>query len=314
MGGDAADAMYSQLRSSFQAAIKPLQPGQLSDVIKEERSVHILRLDRRWMDPKTNQMMVHYHEVAFRVEPGADAVREARKSAKALIADARKKGLAKAATAHGFATTQTPFFREGLSNNDVFKRFPEAEAWAFRAKVGSVSNPIPTENGWYIYEIADRQPAGLRPLTQARIFARERLIHSLQVAHAADAAAQARAAMASGANDAEVAKRFHGVPGLATSVTRNGYLGNIGREPKIVGALFGTPPATWSRPITGDWGALIGFVMEHQKPSEEEFQKQSGEIRTQLLTVARQARFTDWLQTVRKRAKIEDYRENYFEA
>src|SRR5205814_1603640 len=93
-----------------------------------------------------------------------------------------------AGTRAGLPTSQTPFFREGNSKNDVFKRFPEAERWAFKAKVGSVSSPIPTENGWYLYEIADRQPAGLRPLTQARVFARERLIYSLQLARASEAA------------------------------------------------------------------------------------------------------------------------------
>lgn len=313
-GGDAADAMFSQLRPTFQAALKPLQPGQLSDVVREERSVHLIRLDKRWVDPKTNQMMVHYHEIGFRVEPGADAVREARKGTRELQADARKRGLAKAATGHGFATTQTAFFREGNSNNDIFKRFPEVEAWCFMAKVGSVSHPVPTESGWYLYEIAERQPAGLRPLTQARVFARERLLHSLQVARAADAATQARAALAAGSSDLDVAKRFHGAMGIATAITRNGYLGSLGREPKIVGGLFGTPLQTWSRPLTGDFGALVGYVLEREKPTEEDFQKQAGEIRTALLNEARQTRFTDWMQTVRKRAKIEDFRENFFDA
>jgi len=83
--------------------------------------------------------------------------------------------------------------------------------------VGSISHPLPSENGWYVYQIAEREPTGLRPLTQARLFARERLIQSLKVARATDAATQARAAMAPGASDAEVARRFKGVTGIATS-------------------------------------------------------------------------------------------------
>ncbi|HEY2924456.1 MAG TPA: SurA N-terminal domain-containing protein [Candidatus Eisenbacteria bacterium] len=313
-GGDVGDTPYMQLRPSFQAALKVLQPGQLSDVVREERSVHLLRLDKRWMDPKTNQMMVRYHEIAFRVEPGADAIRDTRKAIKTLVADARKNGLAKAATRAGYATTETNWFREGKSNNQMFQSFPEIERWCFSAKVGSVNQPVPAENGWYLYEITDRQPAGLRPLAQARIFVRERLIHSLQLARATDAATQAKAAIVPGASDLAVARQFNGVTSLATQVTRNGYLGTIGAEPKIVGGLFSTPPGTWSKPLTGNWGALVGFVTERTRPGEEDYQKQAPEIRGGMLNDRRQTRFTEWLQALRKKAKIEDFRENYFEA
>ncbi len=257
-----------QLRPSFQIALKTLEPGKLSDVVKEERSVHLLRLDKRWVDPKTNQVWVHYHEIAFRVEAGADAIREARKSVQDMIASAKKQGLAKAALKAGYPTSDFPYFRQGKSNNDVLNRFPEVEAWAFTAKAGSVSNPVPMENGWYVFEILDRQPTGLRPLAQARTFVRERLIASLQLARATDAATQARNALVPGATDLQVAKQYHGVQNLATSVTRNGYLGQTGSEPKIVGGLFATPPQTWSRPLVGNSGVVVGFVLEHRRPSE----------------------------------------------
>ncbi len=312
-GGENPDIQYSQIRPRFQEALKTIQPGQLSDVIREERSVHLLKLDKRWMDPKTKQMMVRYHEIAFRVEPGADAIRDARRAVSAMVAEARKGGLAKAALKAGYATQESQFFREGKSNNEVFKRFPEMETWCFQAKVGSISHPIPTENGWYLYEILERQPSGLRPLTQARVFARERLVHSLQLARATDAATQARAALIPGANQDEVARRFHGVTGIATEVTRNGYLGTLSAEPKIVGALFSTPTGTWSKALTGNWNAVVGFVLEHAKPTEEEFRKMQSDIRNAILNDRRQTRFSDWLLEVRKKAKIEDYRENYFE-
>src|SRR5439155_9862058 len=270
-GGDAMDIAAADMRPKFQAALKTLQPGQVSDVVKEERSVHLFRLDKRWIDPKSKQVMVHYHEIAFRVEPGAEAIREIRKSVQALLTDARKSGLAKAATRAGVTTSETPYFRETRSNNDIFKRFPETEKWAFTAKVGSVSHAIPTENGWYLYQIIDRQPEGLRTLAQARVFAREQLIHSLQLAQATDAATKARAAIQGGMSEAESAKRFRGLVGTDAGITRNGRLGNLGVEPKIVGGLFGTPPGTWSQPLTGTWSALVAIVEEHARPTEEEF-------------------------------------------
>jgi hypothetical protein len=313
-GGDAPDIPFLNLRPLFQVAIKTIEPGQLTDVVKEERSIHLFRLDKRWLDPKSKQVMVHYHEIAFRVEPGAETIRDIRKSVQAILADARKSGLSRAAARAGVATTDSPYFREGNSRNETFDRFPELERWTFTAKVGSVSHPVPTESAWYLYEIADRQPAGLRPLSQARIFARERLIHSLQLAGATDAATHARAAILGGMNEAEAAKRFHGVVDTTPEVTRSGNLGNVGNEPRIVGGLFGTPQGTWSQPLTGSSAALIGIVEEHTRPTEEEFRKLAVETRNTILNERRQTRFTEWIQAVRKKAKIEDYRENFFEA
>jgi len=58
----------------------------------------------------------------------------------------------------------------------------------------------------------------------------------------------------------------------------------------------------------------VGFILEHPRPSEEDFRKQESQIRTAILNERRQTRFTDWMLELRKKAKIEDFRENYFEA
>jgi parvulin-like peptidyl-prolyl isomerase len=119
--------------------------------------------------------------------------------------------------------------------------------------------------------------------------------------------------MATGVGDVEAAKRFRGVEGIATSVTRSGYLGSLGREPEIVGALFSTPPGTWSRPLTGNNGAAVGYVMERQRPKEDDCKTQAPQLRGALLSTARQEVFQDWMESARKNATIEDFRENYFE-
>src|SRR5206468_1784058 len=120
------------------------------------------------------------------------------------------------------------------------------ETWAFTAKSGSLSHATPTEAGWYVYEILDRLPAGLRSLGQARTFIRERVIQSLQIGQGMDAAAQARAAILAGAKEADVAKRYHGTVAPGVEVTRSGYILNLDEQSKVVGALYATPLGSWS--------------------------------------------------------------------
>jgi hypothetical protein len=66
--------------------------------------------------------------------------------------------------------------------------------------------------------------------------------------------------------------------------------------------------------LTGDGGVYVALVESHTTPTEEEFRSKEQEIREALLNERRQALYTEWLQDVRRRAKIKDYRESYFDA
>jgi len=48
------DAKYARC-APRSGSRQDLLTGQLSAPIREERSMHLLRLDKRWMDPKTNK-------------------------------------------------------------------------------------------------------------------------------------------------------------------------------------------------------------------------------------------------------------------
>jgi len=97
-------------------------------------------------------------------------------------------------------------------------------------------------------------------------------------------------------------------------VTRAGYLGNLGGEPKVVGGIFATPQGVWSKPLVGTSVAVIAMIVEHTRPTEADYQQQAGQIRESIMNERRQTLFTEWMQALRKKAKIEDFRENYFEA
>jgi peptidyl-prolyl cis-trans isomerase D len=313
-GGEApADAVLEKMRPAFRAGLKTVQPGQVSGIIREERSLHIFRVDRRYVDPKTNMEKIHYHEIAIRVLPGAEAVQKTREKVVAVLKDAKRSGLADAATRHGLATTEHPYFSAGNSRNEVFNRFPEVETWALTAKPGSISNAVPTENGWYIYEVMDHRPAGVKPFEQMIDVARALTFRSFKMERAKAAAEQARAAVLAGMKPEEAAKKFHGTVGTVTAVNRLAYVNPFGREAEIVGALFALPPGTWSGALKGQSGAMIANVDRRNVPGDETFKAGETQLLQNTLNQRRQEVFTGWMQDLRRRAKIQDYREDYFE-
>src|SRR5262249_27248542 len=157
-------------------------------------------------------------------------------------------------------------FAQGKSQNDVFQRFPDLETWVFHAKIGSISHAVPSEAGWYVYQILDRRKAGLRPLDAVEAEARKAAVRSLEMQGASAAAEQARAALMTGGKPDAVAKQFRGVAGRAEGVTRNGFIGPLGQDARMAGQLMATPAGTWSNVLTGLPGAAVFHVDGHTVP------------------------------------------------
>ena len=74
------------------------------------------------------------------------------------------------------------------------------------------------------------------------------------------------------------------------------------------------PAGAWSQPLIGESGVYLAFVESRTTPAEEEFRSKEQQIRETLLNERRQLLFAEWLSDVRRRAKIKDYRESYFDA
>ncbi|HEY7728487.1 MAG TPA: peptidylprolyl isomerase, partial [Candidatus Eisenbacteria bacterium] len=179
---------------------------------------------------------------------------------------------------------------------------------------GSVSRPIPHENGWYVYQILERRPPGLRPLEAVSDRARRAAVRAFRMARAKAAAEEARAAVLAGMSAEEAAKKYGGRFVPSKGVTRNGIISAVGRDEESVGTFMVLPEGTWSPVREGPVGALLVQVIRHNRPSEDDFKKQEATIRRSLLAEYQQAMFTEWFDSIRRRAKIEDYREEMFGA
>lgn len=313
-GNPMGEPYFDDLRPAFRNGLRGVQAGQISPIIQEVRSLHIFRVDKLYPDAKTGRMRIKYHEIAIRVNPGTDAIRAQRDKVNKVQAEAKREGLSATSTKYGLQPFSSDYFAQGQSQNQVFDRFPEVEAWCFQAKPGDVSRPVPTENGWYVYQIVDHRNAGPRTLQAVNDDVKRALIHSLRVARAEQVANQARTAAMAGTKLEALARQYHARADTADDVTRNGNITTLGRDPKSTGVLFTLPAPSWSPVLSGPAGVFFAYIESHKTPTEEDYQKQAPQIRQAMLNERRQVAFTEWLADLRRKAKIVDYRENFFEA
>ncbi|HET9252274.1 MAG TPA: SurA N-terminal domain-containing protein [Candidatus Eisenbacteria bacterium] len=314
-GGDpGGEPLLDEMRPAFRNGLRAVPEGQVSPILKEERSLHIFRVDRKYPDAQTGRERIKYHEIAVRVRPGTEAVRVAREQIDDLVKEAKGPGLASVATKRGLRTFETAYFAQGRSGNSLFEQFPEAETWLFQAKEGSISRPLPSETGWYLYQVLDRRDAGLRALEDVEREAKVALMRSLRVAKAEEATQRALAAIRGGMTPEAAASQFGGFSGEAPSITRNGVMGQLQRDPRAAGVLMTVPVGSWSPVLGGETGPVFAaLIVSHAQPTEEQFREQAPAIRQNLMNERRQVAFIEWMQDVRRKAKIEDYREDYFE-
>jgi len=314
-GEAGVEKFVDDLTPAVRNGLKNVAVGQISDIIQEERSVQFYIVDQHDLDPVSKRERVKYREIAMTVNPGPNAVRAIRELTEKVRKEAGREGFGPVATRHGLQTFDSQWFALGQSGNNILERFPDVEAWMFRARIGSISSAIPSENGWYLYRIAERRDEGVRPFDKIRAEVKVALIHSLKLDRAREAAAQARAEVAAGGAEATVVAAHHGRSIVAEGLSRNGFLAGAGvREPRVIGALFGSPNGAWTQPLRGDAGVYVGLVESRKTPTEEEFRAKEQEVRGALLDERRQTLYMEWLQGVRRRAKIKDYRESYFDA
>ena len=309
------ERIVDDLTPAVRNGLRNVGPNQISDIVQEERSLHIFQVLARGINPDSKRETVRYREIAMQVNPGPNAVRAIRELTTKARKEAEREGFGPVATKHGFRTFDSQFFSMGQSGNQMLERFPDVEAWMFQAKIGSISRPVPSENGWFMYKILERREEGVRPLDKIQRDVKLAVIRSLKLERAKEAATQARAALAAGGSDASVAAAHHGRAVQADVVNRSGFIGAAqAREPKVVGMLFGSRATGWSQPLTGDGAVYVALIEERTTPTEEEFRAKEQQVRESLLNERRQALYTEWMQDVRRKAKIKDYRENYFDA
>jgi parvulin-like peptidyl-prolyl isomerase len=269
-GGDPGGTPYlDEMRPAFRAGLQNVPEGKVSPILREERSLHIFQVDKWIPDPATGRKRIKYHEIAMRVNPGTEALRVARAQVAEVRKQAEREGLAGVAARRGLRTFASDYFAKGQAHNSVFDQFPEVEIWVFSGKIGSISNPVPTQLGWYLYQILDRRKPGLRPLEEVKDQARLALIRSLETAKAEAAAAQARAAVLGGMKEEAAAKQFRGIAGVSPGVTRNGFVSGMGQEPRAVGTLF----TLFVVPVF-----YLLIAEKHRRDAEEETSEDDGAL------------------------------------
>ncbi len=175
-----------------------------------------------------------------------------------------------------------------------------------RAKEGSISDVIELNDRFVVVQLQEITPEGYRPFEEvkAQIEPRVRLEKKKEIQTKRLQEAYEKAGFDSLA-------AYLGVPErIAREVNFNNTLiPGLGREPKFVGAVLGLKEGDETGVIAGDNAAFVARVTRVIEPDISKLSDAQKEaLRQEILRRKQQQLFTQWLEALRKKADIKDYR------
>jgi peptidyl-prolyl cis-trans isomerase D len=305
-----AYAKASDLTPEVRSALFPLAPGQTSGVVLDRKGVHVFRLEGT--QGKGDTTRFQYREILLTIQPSDSTISNSWTRILELKNRSKKEGFEKAAEAMGIPVTESEWFGEAGFAPQL-GGVPETKAWAKRAKAGEVSPVFLAPDGWFVLELAQRREETVPPFDEIKADVQRKFLAADRLKRVKAISDRFFSAVASGSTPEAAAARdsVQAVP--VSPIARFDFIPGVGRESKLLGAAFALPPGKLSGPIETERSIYALRVEERMPPDESLYVSEREQLKEQLLNQKRQEAVSAWLESLREKAKIEDFREQFFQ-
>jgi peptidyl-prolyl cis-trans isomerase D len=296
-GGDLGWIGRGRTVPEFEKAAFSLPKGQLSDLVKSTFGFHIIRVD-----DKHEAHVKTLDEVKGEIEPlirQQKAGRLMENAGNALLDQARREGLEKAAAAKGLSVVNTDFISRAdvLPGIGVTPQFMDA---VFTAREKAPPDLAQLSQGSVVFEVLGVRP----PATPAFEEIRTRVENEFKNERASILLAQKTQELSDRAKSEHDLKRAAKELGatLKTSdfVLPDGQVPDVGSMTGQAAVAFTMKPGEISGPIATGSNGVVLSVLEKQEPTEQDFAARKDQIRDGLLQSKKQDLFGLFLTNLRQ--------------
>ena len=289
-----------------------LAVGEVSDILTEPNGFHLIKvLDRLTTEAGVEQAKIADIFIPIVLSP--ETLIEVRDRTVSFAGASREHGGDLRATAAEFpgatVTPAGPFGRSGfVPSLGRLGQIASFRDWAFNAPVGAV-HTLEGPEAWYVMHLMDHRPAGIAPFAEMESRVRADYVASVQVSQAAERAA----AILSRARGGTPLEEAAGSDTLATFGTtdefsRRGFARGLGNDPELMARVFTSSAGLLPEVVTTSRGAYVLEILSRTEPEESLSAEQKETIRQQILGRRRGEVINRWLEDLRSRAEIKDYR------
>jgi parvulin-like peptidyl-prolyl isomerase len=281
--------------------------GDISEPVKTQRGYHLIQVTDEKLGEDGKRAEVQVSHLLLKLRPSQETIENLRDRFYAFFDVAETEGLDAAANEFGFEVKESEPFQDGLNVPGIPNSLA-GSAFAFSHDPGTLSPVFESNDRFYVTEVAQRLPAGHRPLDEVRSLVENALQRERRAEQASERLATAWQKVVDGSSLEEAAD----AAGLTYAVTDTFTL-----RQNIPDIGFATPFAEAALELNVDETAsdvrtqrgVYGLKLVFKSPFDEaDFQSKRAQIGASLLFNRQRQVLQEWLAELENKAVIEDRR------
>lgn len=305
-GGDLGWFGKGRMVPEFEQACFKARVGEVIGPIRTTFGLHIIKVTGR--DARELKLA----SIVTKLLPSSQTRNDIAERAKDFALLAQESDFMKEAQATGMEVREAEVQEKGgvipgLGINEAVTK------WAFRNKVGSVSEPFTIPNGWAVFTIVEAKEAGVRPFDEVKEGFRAQAIRKKKLEKTREIAAALKAKL--GPSDSLSALRSLD-PRVQVQSTGPFSAGSgvpgVGLDLNFVGVVEGLNVGQISAPFIGFRGVYLVQLLSKTPFDSTAYANQREILRTQLLQEKRTRYVTQWLGKLKESADIVDNRDLFY--
>ena len=309
-GGDLGFFGHGVMDSAFEATAFALQEGEISSPIRTIFGWHIIKLEEKRTTGGAKEVRARH--ILMKVYPSQQTLDALVDTLDVLVQRAQEVGLEEASREAGLELKQTGLFQEGSQFVPGLGRASDVSLFAFAKKRGEIGGPFENESGFYVISIREQEEAGVPPLDKVQERVNSALVREKQRQLALEKATEFQRFLQKDTTLEQAAEETSIAVEQTKLFARKDYVPRIGLANEFVGTAFGLREGEISDLVETDRGYYLLQLIAREDADVDQFEEQKAVLKSDLLRRKQNQAYEDWFEDLRRRAKIEDYRDRFF--